>query len=344
MRHDERVLVTGGSGFIAGYCIAQALDDGWRVRTTVRDPAREAGLRAALAEHITTDDRLEVVAADLNADAGWSEAASDCAYVLHVASPFPAVSPKDDDDLVRPALDGALRVLAAARTARVRRVVMTSSTAAVAYGRGGRDVPFTEADWSDAANLSDTSAYERSKTLAERAAWDWMAREGGGLELVTVCPGAVLGPVLGPDRSASIDIVARLLDGSLPGVARFGWPLVDVRDIADLHLRAMTAPDAAGQRYIGAGAFAWMGDVAGVLRDRVPALATRVPRRTLPNTLVRLSGRFDPVLRGRLYELGKHRPVSSEKARRELGWTPRPNEDVIVATAESLALTAVIAS
>ncbi len=336
MRQDERVLVTGGSGFIASYCIAQALDAGWQVRTTVRDLAREAGLRARLTELAAAEDRLEVVTADLNADAGWSEAASDCAYVLHVASPFPASSPKDDEELVRPARDGTLRVLAAARKAGVRRVVMTSSTAAVAYGRGGRDEPFTETDWSDATNLSDTSAYERSKTIAERAAWDWMAREGDTLELVTICPGAVLGPVLGPDRSASIDIVARLLDGSLPGVARFGWPLVDVRDIADLHLRAMTMPDAAGQRYIGAGPFAWMDEVPGVLREREPALATKVPTRHLPNTLVRLSGRFDPALRGRLYELGKHRPVSADKARRELGWTPRSNEDAIVATAESL--------
>lgn len=337
MSQDERVLITGGSGFIAGHSIAQALTAGWRVRTTVRDLARETSLRANLAELAPAGDRLEVVAADLNADAGWSEAASDCAYVLHVASPFPAASPKDDDELVRPARDGTLRVLAAARAAGVRRVVMTSSTAAVAYGRGGRDAPFTETDWSDATNLSDTSAYERSKTIAERAAWDWMAREGDKLELVTICPGAVLGPVLGPDRSASIEIVARLLDGSLPGVARFGWPLVDVRDIADLHLRAMTAPDAAGQRYIGAGPFAWMGEIADVLRERTPALATEVPRRALPNVLVRLSGRFDPLLRGRLYELGKHRPVSADKAKRELGWTPRPNEDTIVATAESLA-------
>lgn len=337
MRQDERVLVTGGSGFIAGYCIAQALTGGWRVRTTVRDLAREAGLRAGLGEIAPADDRLEVVAADLNADTGWLEAASDCAYVLHVASPFPANSPKDDDELVRPARDGSLRVLAAARGAGVRRVVMTSSTAAVAYGRGGRDMPFTESDWSDATNLSDTSAYERSKTIAERAAWDWKAQDGHALELVTVCPGAVLGPVRGSDRSASIDIVGRLLDGSLPGVARFGWPLVDVRDIAELHLLAMTAPNAAGQRYIGAGPFAWMGEIARVLRERVPVLAGSVPRRALPNPLVRLSGRFDPVLRGRLYELGKHRPVSADKARRELGWTMRSNEDAIVATAQSLA-------
>lgn len=339
---DKRVLVTGGSGFIASYCIAQALADGWRARVTLRDLAQETRFRAGVNELHAGGDRLEVVTADLNADEGWTEAASDCAYVLHIASPFPAASPKDDGELVRPARDGTLRVLTAARAAGVRRVVMTSSTAAVAYGRGGREAPFTEADWSDATNRSDTSAYERSKTIAEQAAWDWMANASDGLELVTICPGAVLGPVLGSGQSASIDIVARLLDGSLPGMARFGWPLADVRDIADLHLRAMTMPQAAGQRYIGAGPFAWMSDVAQVLREHVPELAARVPRRSLPNALTRASALFDPVLRGRLYELNKHRPVSSDKASRELGWAPRPKEDAIVATAESLARTGLL--
>ena len=339
MEHKERVLVTGGSGFIASYCIAQALNDGWQVRTTVRDLAREAALRADIAKLSPKGDLLEVVTADLNSDIGWKGAASGCAYVLHVASPFPATSPKDDDELVRPARDGTLRVLAAARNAGVKRVVMTSSTAAVAYGHGGRDAPFDENDWSDATNRADSSAYERSKTIAERAAWDWIAREGGSLELTTVCPGAVLGPVLGTDRSASIDIVYRLLDGSLPGVARFGWPLADVRDIADLHLKAMTSPKAAGQRYIGAGDFAWMGDIAEVLRKRVPALAKRVPQRALPNMVVRLSALFDPALRARVYELNKRRPVSAAKAHRDLGWSPRSNAEAITATAGSLANT-----
>lgn len=180
---EERVLVTGGSGFIAGDCIAQALTDGWRVRTTVRDLSREAAIRATFGGPRPAEDRLEVVAADLNADAGWAEATSDCAYVLHIASPFPVTNPENDDELVRPARDGALRVLAAARDAKVRRVVMTSSTAAVAYGHGGRDEPFNETDWSDPKNRSDTSAYERSKTIAERqrgigspnraADWNW---------------------------------------------------------------------------------------------------------------------------------------------------------------------------
>lgn len=330
------VLVTGGSGYIASFCMAQLLREGWRVRTTVRSLAREAELRRTLTKLTDIGDRLQVVTADLNADAGWREAARGCDYVLHVASPLPSSNPQDDDELVRPARDGALRVLAAARDEGVRRVVMTASTAAVAYGRGGRETPFTEADWSDETNRADSSAYERSKTIAERAAWDWLKREGGALELVTINPGTVLGPVLGRDFSASIDIVKKLMDGSLPGLPRFGWPLADVRDIADLHCRAMLGERASGQRYIGAGPFYWMGDIARILRERVPQVAKRVPRRSLPSWLVRLSAVFDPVVRDRLFELGKSRPVSSEKAKRELGWSPRSNEDSIVATAESL--------
>ena len=336
MTQDRTVLVTGGSGYIAGFAIAQLLGTGATVRTTVRSLSREGEVRAAIGRIAPDLSRLGFVAADLSADAGWAEAVAGCDGVLHVASPLPSNNPKDDDELIRPARDGALRVLNAARDAGVRRVVMTSSTAAIAYGHGSRSQPWTEADWSDATNLSDTSAYERSKIIAERAAWDWHAREGGALELVTVCPGAVIGPVLGRDFSASLDIVKKLIDGSLPGLPRFGWPLVDVRDIADLHLRALDAPVAAGQRYLGAGPFLWMADIARVLRERVPAVAGKVPKRALPNWLLRLSSLFDPVIRGRLFELDKERPVSAAKAQVELGWQPRGNEETIVDTANSL--------
>ncbi len=336
MTRSERVLVTGGSGYVAGHCIVRLLADGWQVRITVRNLARAPELRARLGDLVAGVEGIEIVAADLEADAGWNEAARDCAFVLHIASPFPARDPKTDDEVVRPAREGALRVLKAARAAGVRRVVMTSSVAAVAYGRGSRDTPFTEANWSDAANLKDTSPYERSKAIAEKAAWSWLRAAGEPFEFVTICPGAVLGPVAGGDLSASIGIVRRLLDGSLPGLARFGWALVDVRDIADLHVRAMLTPEAAGQRYIGAGDFMWFSDIAGVLRSQIPELAARVPRRNLPDWLVRISALFDPVLRERLHELGKFRPVSADKARRELDWTPRADADSIVATARSL--------
>lgn len=319
------------------------LRDGWAVRTTVRGIGREAAARAQVAGLVEPEVRLEVVEADLESDDGWGAAVAGCSHVLHVASPLPSSNPVDDDVLVRPARDGALRVLRAARDAGVRRAVMTASTAAVSYGHGSYDVPATEDDWSDERDLCDTSGYERSKTIAERAAWAWHAREGGGLELATICPGAVLGPVLGPDFSASIDIVRKLMDGSLPGLPRFGWPLVDVRDVADIHVLAMTSDVAAGQRYLAAGRFVWMREIAQVLRRTVPELARRVPRHSLPDWLARLSGRFDPVVRDRLFELGKHRPVSAAKAEAQLGWRPRDPAGTIADTARSLVALGVVA-
>lgn len=335
-QETHQVLVTGGSGYIAGFCIAGLISQGYAVRTTVRSLSREAEVRASLSKIANLGDRLSFVAADLNSDEGWAAAVAGCRYVLHVASPLPTSNPKNDDDLIRPARDGALRVLKAAKDAGVARVVMTASTAAICYGRGSRDIPFTEADWSDETNRKDTSAYERSKTIAERAAWAWMAKEGGALELTTIAPGAVLGPVLGQDFSASLEIVRKLLQGALPGLPRFGWPLVDVRDIADLHIRAMTSPAAAGQRFIGAGPFLWMKDIAAVLKTHAPDISKKVPTNPIPNWLIRLSASFDTLVRDRLFELDKHRPISADKARTLLGWSPRTNEQSILDTARSL--------
>jgi dihydroflavonol-4-reductase len=330
------VLVTGGSGYIASFCIAQLLREGWAVRTTIRSLAREPDIRATIGKIAAIGDQLTVLAADLNADAGWAEAVRGCDYVQHVASPLPTSNPKDDDVLVRPARDGALRVMRAAKAAGVKRVVMTASTACITYGHGSYDTPKTEADWSDETNRADTSAYERSKTIAERAVRAWFKQEGAPLELVTVHPGAVLGPVLGSDFSASIEIVKKLMDGSVPGIPRFGFPLVDVRDIADLHYRAMLADGVAGERFIGANDFWWMSQVAAVLKSRLGAKARKVPTRGIPDFVVRISAMFDPVVRDRLFELGKSRPVSHAHASAILGWSPRPNEEAVLATAESL--------
>jgi dihydroflavonol-4-reductase len=333
---EHTVLVTGGSGYIAAFCIARLLDEGYTVRTTLRSLAREPEVRGAIAKLTQGGGRLNFVAADLNGDAGWAAAVARCTYVQHLASPLPTTSPKDDDELVKPARDGALRVLKAARDAGVKRVVMTASIASIAYGHGSRDTDFTELDWTDEKNLADTSAYERSKTIAERAARAWLAREGGGLELVTVHPGLVLGPVLGRDFSASVEAIKKLMDGSVPGLPRFGWPLVDVRDIADLHYRAMLAEGVAGERFLGANEFWWMSQIAEVVKRRLGARARKVPTMKIPDFAVRLSAWFDPVIRDRLFELGKHRPVSNAKAKRVLGWAPRGNEETVVATAESL--------
>jgi dihydroflavonol-4-reductase len=330
------VLVTGGSGFLAGYCIAQFLNDGWSVRTTVRSVAKSKAVRATVGGIGAKAAEIEFVAADLNSDAGWSQAAIGAQYVLHVASPVPVKDPKNDDELVRPARDGTLRVLKAARDAGVKRVVMTSSISAIIYGRGVREKPFTEEDWTDETNRRDTSPYDRAKTLAERAAWAWWAAEGGGLELVTVNPGLVLGPVLGSDYSASIEAIKKLLDGSIPVLPRFGFNVVDVRDIAHLHVLAMTTPEAAGQRFIGSGDFYWMSDVAKMLKQGLGDRAKKVPFIPVPDFVARMAALFDPIVRGRLYELGKKRPVSSEKAQRVLSWRPRPVTETVLDTARSL--------
>lgn len=330
------VLVTGGSGYIAGYCVAQLLNDGWGVRTTVRSLAKTKAVRASIDNIAPKASEIEFVEADLNSDAGWGRAALGAQYVLHVASPVPLTDPKDDDELIRPARDGTLRVLSAARDAGVNRVVMTSSTSAIIFGRGVREKPFTEADWTDETNRRDTSPYDRAKTIAERAAWAWLAEEGRGLELVTINPSLVLGPVLGSDYSASIEVIKKLLDGSIPALPRFGFNVVDVRDIARLHVLAMTAPEAAGERFIGSGDFYWMSDVAKMIKQGLGDEAKKVPFISVPDFVARVVALFDPIVRGRLYELGKRRLVSSEKARRMFDWTSRPVTETVLDTARSL--------
>jgi dihydroflavonol-4-reductase len=256
--------------------------------------------------------------------------------VLHVASPLPPNVPKNEDELIVPAREGTLRVLRASRDAGVKRVVVTSSFAAIGYGHKERTMPFTEADWTDPAG-SDVMPYTKSKTLAERAAWDFIAKEGGALELSVVNPVGVFGPVLGPDYSASILMVQRLMDGAVPGCPRLYYGAVDVRDVADLHIRAMTHPDAKGERFLAvAGNFMSMLEMAKVLKARMGAAAKRVPAREVPNWLVRIAALRDPAVKLILPELGKVKNATNEKARRLLGWAPRSNEESIVASAESL--------
>jgi nucleoside-diphosphate-sugar epimerase len=330
----ESVLVTGGSGFIGSYCILDLLRAGYRVRTTVRSPDREATVRELLGAE--SAEALSFATADLMSDAGWADAVAECDFVLHVASPFPLGPPKHEDDLIVPAREGALRVLTAARDAQVKRVVMTSSFAAIGYGVPPRDQPFTEEDWSN-PDGDGVSAYAKSKTLAERAAWDFIAGEGSGLELSVVNPTGVLGPVLGSDFSTSIQLVKRLIDGAMPGLPRVAFGIVDVRDVADLHRRAMAEPAAAGERFLAvAGQFMTIAEIGAVLRERMGDDAKKVPTRVLPDWLVRLVSRFDSSVKPIVSELGKVKQASNAKAKRMLGWAPRSNEEAIVATAESL--------
>jgi nucleoside-diphosphate-sugar epimerase len=331
------VLVTGGSGFVGSHCILALLAAGHQVRTTVRSLKREPDVRAMLkVGGAEPGDRLSFAAANLESDAGWPEAVAGCEFVLHVASPFPAELPKHEDELIVPAREGALRVLRAARDAGVKRVVLTSSFAAIGYGCEQQSAPFTEADWTDPSG-NDVLPYTKSKTLAERAAWDFIAREGGNLELSVVNPVAIFGPVLGPDYATSIQLVQRMMEGSVPGCPRLSLGVVDVRDVADVHLRAMTHPAAKGERFLAvAGDFMSMIEIAQVLRSRMGPAAKRVPTRELANWMVRTFAMFVPAAKQALPELGKHKNATSEKAIRLLGWSPRSREDAIVATAESL--------
>ncbi|HET8778571.1 MAG TPA: NAD-dependent epimerase/dehydratase family protein, partial [Agromyces sp.] len=272
---------------------------------------------------------------DLTHDDGWPAALDGVSYVLHVASPFPMGEPKDANELIAPARDGALRVLRAARDAGVRRVVLTSSFAAIGYSTMP-DRPFTEEDWTHPDDPQLT-AYVRSKSIAERAAWDFIEREGGDLELTTVNPVVVFGPALGADLSTSVALLRELLNGSVPAVPRGEVSGVDVRDVADLHVMAMTHPDAAGERFLAvSGDPITYPDLARLLRDHLGDRAHRVPLRVLPNWLVRIGGRLNSNLRAVIAELRRSRRASSEKAQRVLGWRPRPRDEAILASAESL--------
>ncbi|QGZ96478.1 SDR family oxidoreductase [Terricaulis silvestris] len=333
----ELVLVTGGTGFIGAHCIIQLLNAGYMVRTTVRNLAREEDVRTMIRQGgVEPGERLEFVAADLTSDAGWPEAVAGCAYVLHVASPFPPAIPQHEDELIIPAREGALRVLRAARDAGVKRVVLTSSYAAIGYGQKPKNRPNTEEDWTD-PNGDDVRAYVKSKTLAEKAAWDFIAREGGALELSVVNPVGVFGPVLGPDYSTSILLVQRLMDGALPGCPRLYFGCVDVRDVAGMHIACMTNPAAKGERFLAlAGEFLSVAQIARMLKRTMGPAAKRVPTMELPDFMVRLAAMRDPAVQQILPELGKRKNGSNEKARRVLGWTFRSNEECITATAQSL--------
>jgi dihydroflavonol-4-reductase len=335
MPEKGTVLVTGGSGFLATWCIVKLLQQGYRVRTTLRSLARQEEVRLAIAGKIEPGPFLSFHVADLTSDAGWADAMEGCSGLLHVASPFPVIQPENADDLIVPAREGALRALRFALDAGVQRIVLTSSTAAVANPRPPRGGSFTEKDWSDSSQ-TELTAYVRSKTIAERAAWDYVASRNATASFSVVNPSLILGPPLSRDLSSSLSVMTRMLQGRLPGLPRMSFSIVDVRDAADLHLLALQRPEARGQRYIASGPSLWMSDIAQILRERLGADAAKVPTRELPNLLMRLVAVFDPAVRIILRDLGVKRTMVIDKARSELGWNPRPVEEIIVDTARAL--------
>ena len=336
MSEATKVLVTGASGFIGSHCIIQLLEKGYRVRGTLRDMKRADAIRSMIARHTDKTDALEFAEADLLKDDGWVEAATDCHLILHVASPFVLDTPRNEDELIIPAREGTLRLLRAAKETGARKVVLTSSVAAIAYGHGknlGR--PFDENDWSD-PNSKEIEAYAKSKTLAERAAWHFMESEDPGFDLAVINPGAVLGPVIESDYGTSAEIVLRMLKGSLPGLPRLGFEIVDVRDVASLHILAMESAKSGGQRFPCVAGFRWFEDIGETLLKEFPQFSKKIPTKRLPNWMVRMAAMFGQLPKSALTELGNKRTVSNKNAAELLGWEPRSPEEAIITTAQGL--------
>lgn len=331
----QTVLVTGGTGYVAGWCIVRLLEQGYDVRTTVRSLSKEGALRAAIATQVEPGDRLHLHAADLLSDDGWAAALEGCDYVLHVASPLSSEDPSDPESLIAPARDGALRVLRLAAVAGVQRVVMTSSCAAASTRLNAPDSLTDETLWTD---LSDPrlNAYRRSKVLSERAAWDFMTTYDGPMTLTTVLPAAIFGPVLSLATLGSVQVIGRMLEGRMPGLPKVALEVVDVRDLADLHLAAMTAPEAEGERFIASGEALWMTEMAATLRTSLGEQASKVPTRRLPDVVTRFAALFDRELKMVTLSLGRRRLHSADKARRLLGWSTRDARETVVDTGRSL--------
>lgn len=328
----QTVLVTGGSGYVGGWVAVGLLRRGYHVRATIRNLAREAEVRAMIGNGADVGDRLEIVQANLLDDAGWNEAAAGVDAVMHVASPMP-IGEFRNQDIITPARMGTLRVLRAAAQNGVRRVVLTSSTSAASSK--DKSVTADESVWTD---LPDEPIYKypRAKTLAEQDAWAFVRDQGGRMELSTVLPAQIQGPVLGSDFSASVGIVQMMLRGKMPVMPRSGFCIVDIRDLVDLHIAAMEAPEAAGERFIAAGEFLWFRDVARILKDALGERAAKVSTRELPNWLVRFGGLFNPEMKQLGPNLGVKSLSSSAKAKEMLGWTSRPARESIVDAANSL--------
>ncbi|MEP3224664.1 MAG: NAD-dependent epimerase/dehydratase family protein [Parasphingorhabdus sp.] len=328
----KTAMVSGGTGYIATYVIRQLLDEGWHVNTTIRSIAREADAHRRFPE---AGNKLKFFQADLMHDEGWAAAMADCSHMVHIASPIMAATPKHENDLILPARDGVLRALQFSKDAGVQRFVHTSSMAAVSYGveRGVHE--FDESDWTD-ENHPDASAYTKSKTISERAARDWIAKNGDVIEYCSVNPGMVLGPVVDADFSASVLAVQQLMDGSMPMAPDISFPLVDVRDVADLHVKAMMADNIAGDRFLAAGPTLSFLEMAKVLRDNLGDKAQKVPTRQMPDWLVTVFGLINSEVRGIKSELGKRRVVTGTYSQDKLAWTMRPVEQSLIDTANSL--------
>ena len=333
---SHTVLVSGATGFVGLHTVIQLLAQGHTVRGTVRSPSREAEVRESVARHVGGDDRLTLHQCDLTSDDGWDAAIAGCDYVQHVASPFIIGQPKHEDELIIPARDGALRVLRAAAKAGVKRVVMTSSVAAVSAGHPrAPERNYNEDDWS-IIDSPTIGAYEKSKTIAEGAAWDFIKSDGAGLELTVINPGAILGPILNADSGTSGELVRQLMSRAIPACPRIGFSCVDVRDVASAHLAAMTEPAAAGKRFVCAIEFSWMVEVARILDERFRDDGYKIPTGELPNWVPRLMQHFNPALKQIVPGLGRRRDYDNSRIKSVLGWQPRSLKEMSISMGESM--------
>lgn len=333
---NKTVLVTGGTGFVAGWAIYALLEQGYKVRTTIRSKEKETSVLNTLSGKIENAHGLSFYIADLLFDEGWEEAVTGADYVLHIASPLSLGENDDLDSFVKPARDGALRVLRAATKAGVERVVMTSSLAAATPDISNTNQQIDESLWTD-PNDKHLNAYRKSKAIAEKAIWDFIDASQSKMTLTTILPGAIFGPILSSNVPSSIEVIQRLALGKHQGNPKIGFEIVDVRDLVDLHIRAMTDPAAAGQRYIASSGYMWMNDIAKLLKLELGENGQNISVKTIPDLVLKTAAKVTPLLRALVPMLGRKFRYTSQKARSQLKWSPRPVEETVVDTANTLA-------
>lgn len=334
--NNTRVLLTGVTGFLGSHTAIQLLNKGYEVVGTLRDKNRINSIKEIISKHTSNSDNLTFVEADLNDSDVWFNLTKNIDYIQHIASPFPRELPKHENDLIIPAKEGTLNILKAASINKVKRVVLVSSVAAIVYGKNSGELNkvFNESDWTDETNKNDTTPYFRSKTIAEKTAWEFISQDKSNLELTTVLPGAILGTVLENDFGTSANIVIKILDGSTPALPKIGFDIVDVRSVADLLIRAMEMPEAAGQRYIASSGYLTFKEVALLLKQHYPN--RKIATLELPNFAAKLFSVFESSLKPILIELGVKRKTHINKAKNELQWQPFSSEEAVVACAKSV--------
>lgn len=336
MTSPKPILVTGASGFVAIHTIIQLLEQGYHVRGTLRTLSREAEVNETIERYVKANDRLEIATADLLQDSGWEQVVSGCEYVLHVASPFPLFAPENEDDLIVPAVQGTQRVLRAAHNARIKRVVIVSSNAAVSAGHNGENRTFDENDWSIIEN--DIGAYSKSKTLAERAAWDFISgvENINKMEMVTVNPPLIFGPIPNKNFPTSAELIRTFMCGEVPGVARLKLGVVDVRDVASAIILAMIIPEAKGHRFACPTATIWVKELADILHEEYAGHGYKIPRIQFPSFVAHIIALLDRRIALITRDLDWDYELSNEKIKRILKWNPRSKKETILSMAKSL--------